>query len=101
MTKREVLKLKAKIFKQTINIAIKEGMSYGRLKWQRESVRFDLEAALYWLCYEYHSGQWSPGYALLSTSPYTPSRLYHSIKDEGEGAEYFYEIMKYYYSSSL
>lgn len=33
------------------------------------------EVAVYWLANDYHSGQFSKGYELLSSSPYEPGRL--------------------------
>jgi len=34
--------------------------------------KFDVEAAIYWFASDYHSGQWSDLYSILSTSDYYP-----------------------------
>lgn len=43
---------------------------------------FDVEEALYWHCADYHEGQWSERYSILSTSPFKPSPLSHGPDSE-------------------
>jgi hypothetical protein len=49
-----------------------------------ESFHLSSEIALYWFASDYHSGQASDLYSILSTSPYRPSPLTSSIEDEGD-----------------
>ena len=42
------------------------------------------EVAIYWLANDYHEGQTSELYSILSTSPYSPSCLTSGIKDEDD-----------------
>ena len=42
------------------------------------------EAAIYWFANDYHSGQTSDLYSILSTSPYRPSPLHSSCLDGPE-----------------
>lgn len=49
-------------------------------RWRRdgrkdECWKFDIEAAMYWFCSNWHGGQWSNLYSALSTSPYRPGPL--------------------------
>lgn len=46
-----------------------------------EANEFDMEEAIYWFAHDYHGGQWSNLYSVLSTSDYNPSRSHNSIKD--------------------
>jgi hypothetical protein len=50
----------------------------------REDFELPFEIAVYWFANDYHSGQSSEGYSILSKSPYTPSRLTNSIEDEDD-----------------
>lgn len=50
--------------------------------------RFDIEEAIYWLAHDWHSGQWSNLYSILSTSPFKPSPLSYNGPEEGTIAEY-------------
>ena len=43
--------------------------------WPYEVERFDREEAIYWFAYNWHSGQWSNLYSVLSTSKFRPSPL--------------------------
>ena len=72
MTLTELLK--------TINADLIEGQGLHaqRLRWSLrycESPGFTLNQAWYWVCRNYHSGQYSPGYQRLSqvAKDYTPS----------------------------
>jgi len=54
---------------------------------------FDRAAAIYWFAHDYHSGQWSNLYSVLSTSKFKPGLTHSSIKDEGENAEDLYNML--------
>tara|TARA_Y100000034_G_C6904901_1_gene419574 strand:+ start:1927 stop:2493 length:567 start_codon:yes stop_codon:yes gene_type:complete len=57
-----------------------------------ENRDFDIESALYWFAHDYHSGQWSELYRVLSTSEFHPAPSHSSIEDEGsELGEMMYE----------
>ena len=47
-----------------------------------EGFMFSAEVAIYWFAYNYHEGQASDLYSVLSTSPYSPSCLCGGIQDE-------------------
>ena len=40
--------------------------------WRCEDMTFEIEEAIYWFAYAWHSGQSSNLYSALSTSPYSP-----------------------------
>jgi hypothetical protein len=42
----------------------------------------DIEVAIYWFASNYHGGQWSELYSILSTSPYKPGMFSRGIKSE-------------------
>lgn len=50
----------------------------------------DVHVALYWLLSNYHKGQFSPEYAALSSSPYSPGRLENG--PEGEARNIYKEL---------
>lgn len=58
---------------------------------------FDIEEAIYWFAYNYHSGQWSNLYSALSTSQYRPSPL---ANGPDEHSVYGYTALKNYYVES-
>lgn len=55
--------------------------------------RFDLYGALWLFCSEYHSGQWSRGYRILSrlSQVYTPGMGLQAGRFESEEQEAIYE----------
>lgn len=56
---------------------------------------FSQEAAIYWFCSDYHSGQTSNLYSVLSTSKFKPSCLHKDIYDEDNLiAEIMYETLE-------
>jgi len=59
-----------------------------------EPHRMDIEAAIYWFANDYHSGQSSELYSILSTSNFKPGPTHRSVKDEGEIAEDMYNELK-------
>lgn len=48
---------------------------------------FDLASGLYWYAANYHSGQWSKLYSILSTLPYRPGAM--ECEPYGEGMEVY------------
>ena len=51
----------------------------------------DLEVAIYWFSNDWHGGQWSNLYSVLSTSEYRPGRMETGIGDpDNESAEIIY-----------
>lgn len=69
--------------------------------------RFDLITALYAFCCDYHSGQWSRGYKILSRiqSRYQPRNLPDceeiESNDEWCGAKEFLEELKANYANKV
>jgi len=59
-----------------------------------EDFNFDMEAAIYWFSNDYHSGQASDLYSILSTSEYRPSSLSKGIQDEPETAQMLYNALE-------
>lgn len=59
-----------------------------------ETDEFDIESAIYWLASDYHSGQSSPLYSILSMSKFKPGPSHREVKDEGEMAEMIYDYLK-------
>jgi len=52
---------------------------------------FDIEAAIYWFAHDFHSGQSSDLYSLLSTSEFRPGPSHRSAEDEGDVAKDMYD----------
>jgi len=50
---------------------------------------FDLAEGLHWHCVDYHGGQWSERYAILSSLDYNPSPV--SRGPDSEGSQYVYD----------
>jgi len=59
-----------------------------------EGSEFDMEAAMYWYASDYHSGQNSNLYSVLSTSEYSPGASHSSVADDGEMAEMMYKELE-------
>jgi hypothetical protein len=55
---------------------------------------FDIEAAIYWYANDYHEGQASDLYSILSTSKFHPGAAHHGVKDEGDVAEDMYKALE-------
>jgi hypothetical protein len=49
------------------------------------------EIAIYWFANDYHDGQSSELYSILSTSPYHPSPLARGIESEDDMSQDMYE----------
>ena len=58
------------------------------------AVRFDAEAAMYWFAPDWHSGQDSNLYAVLSTSQYKPGASMHGVADESKDVQDCYGLFK-------
>jgi len=61
------------------------------------SLAFDIARGLYWHCSDWHSGQWSERYSILSTMGYKPgySETQPSEDEEGdEAALYVYQMLE-------
>jgi len=61
---------------------------------------FDMEAAIYWYANDYHGGQASDLYSILSTSEFKPGPTHHGVKDEGDMAEKMYKNLEKEYGKS-
>lgn len=62
---------------------------------ESEDFNFSMEAAIYWFANDYHSGQTSELYSILSTSQYSPSRLNGGgIKGEDETIQMLYDTLE-------
>lgn len=59
-----------------------------------ENSDFDREAAIYWFASDYHGGQASELYEVLSTSEFSPGLTHNSVRDEGELAEEMYNALE-------
>jgi len=49
-----------------------------------EADDMDIEAAIWWFAHDYHEGQNSPLYSIVSTSSYKPSHMINNVHDEDE-----------------
>jgi len=58
-----------------------------------DDLDFDIEAAIYWLASDYHGGQDSELYSILSTSEFKPGPTHSSVEDEGEIAKEIYDLL--------
>ncbi len=70
----------------------KEMISYLQSIYGNEDL-FSIEAAIYWYASDYHSGQWSDLYSILSTSKYRPRASIGNIKDEDEDTQNMYKSL--------
>ena len=59
-----------------------------------DDMSFDIEGAIYWFAADYHEGQSSELYSILSTSEYRPGPLEYSPSDK---VSYDYSIVKEMY----
>lgn len=65
----------------------------GSIYGSEEEWRNEAEVAIYYFARDYHSGQWSELYSILSTSPYSPGP-YSSLESEGDLAQMMYESLE-------
>ncbi len=63
--------------------------SYGT----EEGFEHDAEAAIYWFANDWHSGQTSELYSILSTSPFRPGPI-STLESEGELVKMMYEDLE-------
>jgi hypothetical protein len=69
-----------------------EMVQFLKSKYGAEADDFSVEEAIYWFASDYHGGQTSDLYSVLSTSEYKPSRLHHGIEDtDDEMSKMMYE----------
>ena len=54
---------------------------------------FNLADGLYWYCSEWHSGQWSDEYSVLSTLNYSPSPLASGVEEETAAHEVYLQLV--------
>jgi hypothetical protein len=59
-----------------------------------DDYKFSAEAALYWFANDWHGGQDSNLYSVLSTSPYRPGVSLRDVEEEGWLANQMYEILE-------
>jgi hypothetical protein len=57
-----------------------------------EADEFDIEEALYWFASDWHSGQWSNLYSVLSTSEYQPSPIASGIDKDSMSYQLYQEL---------
>lgn len=62
---------------------------------------FNYEAAMYWFASDFHSGQSSNLYSVLSTSKYNPGPMVGKIEDEDDLAQELYFTMYDYFSNKV
>jgi hypothetical protein len=75
-----------------------------QLETDSDDFNFSLEAAIYWLANDYHSGQSSDGYQILSTSEYTPGRMENNsrhFKNNDSQGEMIYDYLESKYQDEL
>ncbi len=53
----------------------------------------EAEVAVYWFANDYHGGQWSNLYSVLSTSPYSPGPT-ATLESEGDVIRMLYEELE-------
>jgi hypothetical protein len=56
-----------------------------------DEIEFEAEAAIYWFAHDYHGGQTTNLYSVLSTSEYRPGATMSSAEDEGESVKTMYD----------
>lgn len=50
---------------------------------------FDREEGIYWFASDWHGGQWSNLYSVLSTSPFRPGRMANGPDPDGGSGEVY------------
>ncbi len=55
---------------------------------------FNLADGLYWYCSEYHTGQWSDEYSVLSTLDYPPSPLANGVEEGSTAHEVYSQLVE-------
>jgi len=70
-----------------------ELLDYIRSVYGDEPDAFDIEEAIYWFAANYHGGQWSNLYSVLSTSEFSPGRMSDG-PESGSMSEMIYESLE-------
>ncbi len=82
------------------NQDLKEDMvNFLKSEFGDEENDFDMEAAIYWFANDYHEGQNSELYSILSTSDFSPSPLHNNVEDEDEIVQMMYQALVDNYTS--
>ena len=55
---------------------------------------FNLAEGLYWYCHDYHTGQWSDEYSVLSTLDYSPSPLANGVEEGSAAHEVYIQLIE-------
>jgi len=79
-------------FKQEMKNFLKQEFQ-GLMDVNSNDFEFDSEAAIYWFSSDYHKGQSSDLYSILSTSQYNPSRMSQNINSEPETTQMLYQAL--------
>lgn len=66
----------------------------GLMNVESEDFNFSAEAAIYWFATDYHGGQWSELYSILSSSKYKPSILSNNVTSEPEDVQELYSALE-------
>lgn len=69
---------------------VKWEMARSIRKFDAEADAFDVEAAIYWFASDYHGGQSSNLYSVLSMSEYKPGPMMRGPNDEGMNVAAYY-----------
>lgn len=78
---------KVQMYRELISTFKRMLKGEGKSEW-----KFDIESAIYWFASDYHDGQWSNLYSVLSTSDYRPGPMETGLdSDENFGAKMMYE----------
>ncbi len=61
---------------------------------------FDRETALYWFAADYHGGQWTNLYSMLSTSRYRPGRMESGPEEDTASADCYAALVAEYFGDA-
>jgi hypothetical protein len=78
---------------------VKELQAYIDERWEladddEKCALFDLADGLYWYCHDYHTGQWSDEYSVLSTLDYSPSPLARGVEEGSTAQEVYSQLVE-------
>ena len=62
----------------------------------REGI-FDAEEAIYWLASDFHGGQWSNLYSVLSTSKFRPGRCSNGPDPDSIAEEFYHHLVSEFF----
>lgn len=84
--------IEEKVIKENNNLDLENEMiNYLKNQYDSEFDEFSAYEAIYWFAYNYHGGQFSKLYKILSMSKYKPSRFINSIEDTDMTSQMYYE----------